>query len=155
MPEVGVSESLIIAFNERGMASRKEMRIGALSRLSPSRYAMAVVNIGPHARLVSDADEEVFLLYTRLGSLPASDGAGPFRGLGFVDSRQDTLTVRFLLSGADTSSKIGARKGRSKTKGTKAANAADPEVVEIELAQDKTALHSRKGDTGSVVWQAR
>ena len=27
--------------------------------------------------------------------------------------------------------------------------------VEIEIAQDKTALRSRKGDTGSVVWRAR
>jgi hypothetical protein len=28
-------------------------------------------------------------------------------------------------------------------------------VIEIELVQDKTALRSRKGDTGSVLWMAR
>jgi protein N-lysine methyltransferase METTL21D len=26
---------------------------------------------------------------------------------------------------------------------------------EIQIAQDKTSLRSRKGDTGSVVWKAR
>jgi protein N-lysine methyltransferase METTL21D len=28
-------------------------------------------------------------------------------------------------------------------------------VVEVELAQDPTALRSRKGDTGSVLWRLR
>ena len=28
-------------------------------------------------------------------------------------------------------------------------------TIEIEIAQDKTALRSRKGDTGSVLWKAR
>jgi hypothetical protein len=114
---------------------------------------MPVVHVGPNARLVSDPEEEVFLLYTSLASLSAADGAVPFRGLGFLDARSDVLTVRLQLSAADTSSDTMLGRGKAKKIGKR--KKAELEVVEIELAQDKTALNSRKGDTGSVLWQAR
>lgn len=34
-------------------------------------------------------------------------------------------------------------------------NEIEEKTLEIQLAQDKTALRSRKGDTGSVLWRAR
>jgi hypothetical protein len=114
---------------------------------------MPVVHVGPNARLVSDPEEEVFLLYTSLASLSAADGAAPFRGLGFLDARSDVLTVRLELSAPDASSDTMLRRRKAKKSGKR--KKAEPEVVEVELAQDKTALNSRKGDTGSVLWQAR
>jgi hypothetical protein len=114
---------------------------------------MPVVRVGPNARLVSDPEEEVFLLYTSLASLSAADAAAPFRGLGFLDARSDVLTVRLQLSAPDTSSDTMLGRGKAKKIGKR--KKAEPEVVEIELAQDKTALNSRKGDTGSVLWQVR
>jgi hypothetical protein len=100
---------------------------------------------------------QVFLLYTRLASLGSADGSQPFRGLGFIDSREDTLTVCLELEAAQAPSDVIAGKGRSKRSRKAQNKSASPamKVVEIELAQDKTALHSRKGDTGSVLWQAR
>ncbi|KAG1786037.1 putative methyltransferase-domain-containing protein [Suillus plorans] len=110
---------------------------------------------------VTDADEEIFLVYTALNQKPL-DQTGPdgFHGLGHVDSRQDTLSIRFELNApsqptssgaAESKSASRSRKGRSarKTRGEETSH-----VIEIELAQDKTALRSRKGDTGSVLWRA-
>jgi hypothetical protein len=120
---------------------------------------MSVVNIPTSARLVKDVDEEIFLLYTRLASLASADGTEPFRGLGFLDSHQDVLTVRLELDAPSVAlgPELGIPvKGRSKrTKTVKKPLKAMSDVMEIELVQDKTALHSRKGDTGSVLWQAR
>jgi len=68
-----------------------------------------------------------------------------FRGLGHVDSRKDTLSIDFELKAfvppSDPSIKKSKTKQRDKT-------------IEVVLAQDKTALRSRKGDTGSVLWRA-
>jgi protein N-lysine methyltransferase METTL21D len=82
------------------------------------------------------------------------------RGLGHVDSRQDILNIRFELrpksvsTGADDYGK--AKHGRSKSsKAAREGKKHEEKVIEIELAQDKTALRSRKGDTGSVLWKAR
>ncbi|KAG1780798.1 putative methyltransferase-domain-containing protein [Suillus placidus] len=111
---------------------------------------------------VTDADEEIFLVYTALNQKPL-DLTGPdgLHGLGHVDSRKDTLSIRFELtapspptpsSGAtESKSASRSRKGKSarRTRGEET-----PHVIEIELAQDKTALRSRKGDTGSVLWRA-
>jgi hypothetical protein len=126
---------------------------------------MSIVNIPPNARLVEDVDEEIFLLYTRLASLASADGTEPFRGLDFLDSHQDVLTVRLELElelGAPKAEQdvvmdvpVKGRSKRTKMKVAKKPVKAMLEVVEIELTQDKTALHSRKGDTGSVLWQAR
>lgn len=89
---------------------------------------------------------QVFLLYIGLPSEELStDG---FRGLGHVDSHKDTLSIDFELKATVTQTdssvtrKTSKRKQRDKT-------------VEVILAQDKTALRSRKGDTGSVLWKAR
>ncbi|KAF7308807.1 hypothetical protein MKEN_01080300 [Mycena kentingensis (nom. inval.)] len=83
---------------------------------------------------VLDADEEVFILYSRSTTEP--------RGLGYVDNRSDILTLSFTL------------KPGFITKGKRKQLAAQEKTVEIQMAQDKTALRSRSGDTGSVVWQA-
>ncbi|KAJ7623248.1 putative methyltransferase-domain-containing protein [Roridomyces roridus] len=98
-----------------------------------------LIRLPPGSERVHDAEEELFVLYSK--STPSSD---KLRGLGYLDSHSDTLTLTFelkdtpLLSSVPTKSK---RKPQDKT-------------VEIELVQDKTALRSRTGDTGSVVWKA-
>ena len=61
------------------------------------------------------------------------------RGLGYVDSHRDVLDIKFECKLKD-----------KKPKGPIAVK-----TVEIELFQDKTALRTRKGDTGSVLWKAR
>lgn len=76
-----------------------------------------------------------------------SDG---FRGLGHVDSRMDTLSITFELKSPALESDPFVKQSkfeRQRQKGDK--------TIEVELAQDKTALRSRKGDTGSVLWIAR
>ncbi|KAF9077960.1 putative methyltransferase-domain-containing protein [Rhodocollybia butyracea] len=99
---------------------------------------------------ISDADEEVFLLYTELQAHQPSSSSGDHRGLGQVDSHQDILTVNFTLTKpAESTSPARSfkRKGR---------RSHDAEILdlEIQIAQDKTSLRTRKGDTGSVVWKA-
>ena len=59
------------------------------------------------------------------------------RGLGYVDSHKDVLDIKFEINEKKPRGPIVAK------------------TVEIELCQDKTALRSRKGDTGSVLWKAR
>ena len=63
------------------------------------------------------------------------------RGLGYVDSHKDILEIKF-----DLELKVVHQKPK------------DPSViktVDVKLFQDKTALRTRKGDTGSVLWKAR
>ncbi|KAI0060752.1 hypothetical protein BV25DRAFT_1839546 [Artomyces pyxidatus] len=112
---------------------------------------------------VTDADEEVFLLYTRLGSLKPVDSEdhGHFRGLGYVDSKEDRLTVRVELAPAQAHSgspdAVAPRTkpgGRSRKLYKRKAREDEPVVHEFEVLQDKTALRSRTGDTGSVLWRA-
>ena len=80
-------------------------------------------------------------------------------GLGSVDSRQDALTFRFTiptprptprdLENSEATSATRVSKVKAKDKRTKSASHAGQErVLEIELAQDKTALRSKRGDTG-------
>jgi hypothetical protein len=104
---------------------------------------------------------QIFLIYTALNQKPL-DLTGPdgFRGLGHVDSRKDTLSIRFELAApSKPTSSSGASEfklaSRSRKSVRKAHGEESPHVIEIELAQDKTALRSRKGDTGSVLWRAR
>lgn len=108
---------------------------------------------------------QIFLVYTALNQKPVDlIGTDGFRGLGHVDSRKDILSIRFELTApshqpsspskaAEDNSMSKSRKGKS----TRKARGKDeaPQIFEIELAQDKTALRSRKGDTGSVLWRAR
>ncbi|EGO20753.1 hypothetical protein SERLADRAFT_351804, partial [Serpula lacrymans var. lacrymans S7.9] len=88
-----------------------------------------------------------------------------FRGLGHVDSRQDTLSVKFelvaplqpdnslsLTSGPVTTPP--AKKVKGKRRKSRDNAQAQLKTIEVELVQDKTALRTRKGDTGSVLWRA-
>jgi hypothetical protein len=108
----------------------------------------------------------VFLLYSNLQTSSASGSGsslGSFRGLGHVDSRRDSLAVKFELTPPtryihlDTSNVLPSPNGRNKKSGTskRARKGGGEKTVEIKLAQDTTALRSRKGDTGSVLWKAR
>ena len=59
-----------------------------------------------------------------------------------------------LRKGSDTiSDNDPSVKGRKRAKKKK--SNVETQTIEIQLFQDKTALRSRKGDTGSVVWKAR
>ncbi|KAF8216457.1 putative methyltransferase-domain-containing protein [Mycena galopus ATCC 62051] len=99
---------------------------------------------------VVDADEEVsallllefcvFILYSNK-STPAPSNQP--RGLGYVDSHTDILSLNFELKTPSLSNQYSKAKRKIRDK-----------TVEIQLAQDKTALRSRTGDTGSVVWRA-
>ncbi|KAG0694221.1 putative methyltransferase-domain-containing protein [Suillus ampliporus] len=110
---------------------------------------------------VTNADEEIFLVYTALNQKPLElTGPDGFRGLGHVDSRKDVLSIQFELTAPTSSpSKVAEDKPASRSRKGKSARKPrggdeSPHVIEIELAQDKTALRSRKGDTGSVLWRA-
>jgi protein N-lysine methyltransferase METTL21D len=94
---------------------------------------------GPHVN-----EQQVFLLYTNLQSAYTEH-----RGLGYVDSRKDTLSVYFELKPPILQSDSFSKRGKTRK------NVIAEKVLEVELAQDKTALRSRKGDTGSVLWRAR
>lgn len=96
---------------------------------------------------------KLFILYSELQSACLSDSAANFRGLGYVDPHKDVLEIKFELTNTlppSFDSPTNTR-GRRPRKPLLTANRS----VEIEIYQDKTSLHSRKGDTGSVVWKAR
>ena len=88
-----------------------------------------------------------------------SDTSTTFRGLGHVDSNKDTITIQFEPKAKDEGSRspnVGT--SLSNTKPAKRVKHRTPQPswsFEVELAQDRTALRSRKGDTGSVLWKAR
>ncbi|KAJ7583254.1 putative methyltransferase-domain-containing protein [Mycena floridula] len=90
-----------------------------------------LVNLGEDSEQVVDADEEVFLLYTDL------QATTEFRGLGHLDSKKDIIELSFEI-------KSPVKKNKKQ----------QDKNIEIQLAQDKTGLRSRKGDTGSVIWKA-
>jgi protein N-lysine methyltransferase METTL21D len=144
-------------------------------------FPRGTITLPASATFVSDTDEEIFLLYTRLAALKPADStdAGHFHGLGFENSKEDALVVRIELnppSGSTHESshrKLGngggtiSRRNRGrKRKGTSVSGTGgamieepelepEPVVLEYELSQDKTALRSRSGDTGSVLWKTR
>ncbi|KAJ7091334.1 putative methyltransferase-domain-containing protein [Mycena belliarum] len=93
---------------------------------------------------VQDADEEVFLLYSK--STSSSD---IHRGLGYLDNHLDTLTLSFELKSPPLQNSAVVKSKRKSN-----SRSVQEKTVEIELAQDKTALRTRTGDTGSVVWKA-
>ncbi|KAI0326860.1 hypothetical protein GY45DRAFT_1328425 [Cubamyces sp. BRFM 1775] len=120
-----------------------------------------VVQLPENSTRVVDADEEVFLLYTDLAARKATDGSDGFRGLGHIDSHEDVLTITLNLgmpvqTNGDTGDGTTQLKhGRGAHKKKARAKRDDLErTLEVEILQDKTALRSRKGDTGSVVWHA-
>ncbi|KAK6992212.1 putative methyltransferase-domain-containing protein [Favolaschia claudopus] len=103
-----------------------------------------LIRLSSSSEQVLDADEEVFVLYSTKSN-PSSGSTQP-RGLGYLDSRADILTLSFeIKSHPHSQSTYGKRKSKSKVQ---------DKTLEIQLAQDKTALRTRTGDTGSVVWRA-
>lgn len=122
---------------------------------------------------------QVFFLYTSIAARSSKNQAqtqdSAFRGLGFLDSHRDVLTLDFTVQVVHDD--VGVGEGSSNLNSQGAADLADtpharrhakrerakyrhkvrpPEekTITVELAQDTTALHSRKGDTGSVLWRA-
>jgi hypothetical protein len=132
---------------------------------------VAIVPPGPitlpqSATLLSDADEEIFLLYTRLAALKPADSSdtGRFHGLGSEDPNQDSLQICIELKppitcapqNSETRNQRRKRRGESGAPNVKEERSRrDPIVFEYVLFQDKTALRSRSGDTGSVLWKTR
>ncbi|KAL4066089.1 hypothetical protein J3A83DRAFT_4433057 [Scleroderma citrinum] len=122
----------------------------------------SLVKLPPGTSVVTDADEEIFLLYTALNRANTKPLTGPdgHRGLGHVDSRKDTLTIQFALTEPAKSALCSGIPRQeqshksSKKKQVKKTRSPAIRTIEVEIAQDKTALRSRKGDTGSVVWRA-
>jgi hypothetical protein len=123
------------------------------------------ITLPQSATLVSDADDEIFLLYTRLAALKPADSSdmGHFHGLGSEDSNQDALLVCIELKPPATcepppetgNQRRRRRRGSGIPKSKEERSGRDPIVFEYVLLQDKTALRSRSGDTGSVLWKAR
>ncbi|KAL1696660.1 putative methyltransferase-domain-containing protein [Schizophyllum commune] len=123
-----------------------------------------MIQLGPiqltdDSEQVTDPDEEIFLLYTSLQAHPIPEDA--HRGLGFLDSHHDTIEVVLDFdedtSKASTSSEPSPCSSGPSTPATEvppAIKPAGPQSVQVELYQDKTRLHTTKGDTGSVLWRA-
>lgn len=110
---------------------------------------------------------QIFLLYTELSAKNHSDSSTAFRGLGHVDSNKDTILIQFepdandeqhhAVSGDPSSSKYKSSRKVQARRSHQLSHQLSHHTwsLEVELAQDKTALRSRKGDTGSVLWKAR
>ena len=152
-----------------------------LSQRSLPPIRMEAIPHGPislpkNATFVSDVDEEIFLLYTRLAALkpPDSSDTGHFHGLGTENSKEDALLVRIELKPPRTACELtpnseksnrnaGRRKRGKKREGSNSRSEIsvgrgkepEPVVLEYTLFQDITALRSRTGDTGSVLWKTR
>ncbi|KAF8587886.1 hypothetical protein K439DRAFT_1652164 [Ramaria rubella] len=124
------------------------------------------LNIPQDAWQVQDADEETFLLYSQLQSSANSvpnDEDGDVSGLGSVNSRQGELPVRIAVKTAprqdcatpSSNSHPSHSHASKRGKGISSKRShMEQEYVEAQLFQDTTALRSRKGDTGSVLWRA-
>ncbi|CDO75769.1 hypothetical protein BN946_scf185039.g5 [Trametes cinnabarina] len=125
----------------------------------PSR--LGLIQLPANVTRVTDADEEVFLLYTDLIARKAADGSSGFRGLGHIDSHEDTLAITLNLGVPEKASaensvlseKHASARGSHKKK-VRGDKQVPERTLEVLIYQDKTALRSRKGDTGSVVWHA-
>ncbi|KAF7797909.1 hypothetical protein EIP86_009116 [Pleurotus ostreatoroseus] len=97
-----------------------------------------------------------------------------FRGLGYLDSRHDVLTLEFTVQVVHDNVGIGEDESKSALESAGVADTPharrhakrdrakhrhklrppEEKTITVQLAQDTTALHSRKGDTGSVLWRA-
>ncbi|KAF8491621.1 putative methyltransferase-domain-containing protein, partial [Russula emetica] len=127
------------------------------------------ISLPTDATFVSDADEEIFLLYTRLAALkpPDSSDTGHFHGLGSENSKEDSLLVRIELKPphppstvttsdplpASNSEKSDNRNAGRRNRGKKKKREGPQSRSDYRLFQDITALRSRSGDTGSVLWK--
>ncbi|KAG9089776.1 hypothetical protein FRC06_001397 [Ceratobasidium sp. 370] len=117
------------------------------------RVPGGLVILPPGSVRVVDADEEVFLLYSRSFENRDEDG---IQGLGSVNSLANTLALNFTLHPIDRPSVEHPATKRRNRHGQphRASKDKHEKVVEIEVYQDVTGLRSRRGDTGSVVWRA-
>jgi len=140
-----------------------------------------LLHLPPDSVRIVDADEEIFILYTRRGGLER------WEGLGSIDSHRDEITVKLEIDEPPASSAATAdatqistvessvssppgsqaegssvttspSKFKSKTIRAKRRSISKPVpktvTVEVQLVQNTTSLRSRKGDTGSVLWRA-
>lgn len=116
---------------------------------------------GQHSnRTVTDADEEIFLLYTL--SAPEPDRFG----LGQVDNKSDLLQVTLDLHDATSFIEVCSieaddvdQKSKAKTNQTfKATRHKEKRdtlgSIQVFIRQDSTSLRSTSGDTGSVIWRS-
>ncbi|KAJ3560597.1 hypothetical protein NP233_g10731 [Leucocoprinus birnbaumii] len=122
-----------------------------------SPLIISAVSVPVGSDRVVDADEEVFVLYSELqAKMRQADTDQTFRGLGHVDSRRDILPLTIELEGGEIPNDIpkSDEKKRAKHKNRTRTRRIADKTVEVNVAQDTTALRSRKGDTGSVMWHA-
>ncbi|KAJ3502835.1 hypothetical protein NLJ89_g8708 [Agrocybe chaxingu] len=113
------------------------------------------IRLSPECEFITDADEEIFILYSEKQIIRAPEVADNFRGLGYLDSHKDVLDLKFELTNIDDlHDHHDDMKRKRRPKASRDTKGAD-KSIEIQLHQDKTALRSRKGDTGSVLWRAR
>ncbi|GAA5877042.1 hypothetical protein JCM16303_006144 [Sporobolomyces ruberrimus] len=114
------------------------------------------LNLPRGSTLIEDADEEIFLLYTRkqqsshsINEVSAKKGARP-SGLGFHSDQGDVLNLTITVEDPlnDPTESTVQKKGK-KGKGKQKASF----EVEVELHQSLANLRHRTGDTGSVLWR--
>lgn len=110
------------------------------------------------SRSVTDADEEIFLLYTL--SAPPVDRLG----LGQIDGRHDKLAITINLKDVHSAPLVAScddemiqktpSKRAKKGNTLKNAQAFSNDTITVVVRQDSTSLRSTNGDTGSVVWRS-
>ncbi|ORY85323.1 hypothetical protein BCR35DRAFT_351648 [Leucosporidium creatinivorum] len=149
---------------------------------SPALRPPAGLVLPPSFTLIDDADEEIFLLYTRKLSLSPTrstsstndkkDGSTSTssQGLGFLSATQEVLPISLTFispyRAATTPAPVApngeaagvggkVKRVRAARKAAKGGAAKEEKeiTVEFELGQDLQALRNRKGDTGSVLWR--
>ncbi|GAA5908339.1 uncharacterized protein JCM6883_004353 [Sporobolomyces salmoneus] len=114
------------------------------------------LNLPSGASLVSDADEEIFLLYTkkqqasiRLSALTAAQ-QGREGGLGINSDSGDLLELSLSIENPWRKVEDETKRKKGKKVQGKAKELIE---VEVELHQSLNALRNRAGDTGSVLWR--
>ncbi|KAF8869705.1 putative methyltransferase-domain-containing protein [Mucidula mucida] len=112
--------------------------------------SFGAIRLREDALRVLDADEEVILLYSDRDVETSTDN---FRGLGHVDSQQNVLAIDIELTPTRFTNTGSSHRGRSARKHIKTAKP-QGKTISLQIAQDVTALRSRAGDTGSIVWKA-
>lgn len=130
------------------------------------RLIFGPIRLPEDSEVITDGEEEIFYIYTQWQGAASTAEA---HGLGYINSTSDVLELSFDLVPPEAQApaaptypeakrkRHGRTAGGTTTKRSSTKNVAAgklPERVEVQLAQDVTALRSRKGDTGSVVWHA-
>ncbi|KAG8748418.1 hypothetical protein FRC10_005965 [Ceratobasidium sp. 414] len=122
-----------------------------ITPVSVPRVPGGLVILPPGSVQVVDADEEVFLLYSRSFENRDQDG---IQGLGSVDSLANTLALSLTLHPVDQPLVERPAKGRNRHgKSHRVSKDEREKVVEIQVFQDVTGLRSRKGDTARLLLQ--